>query len=239
MSFFRFGDGRYVSEASSSRICSRYSRTPLASYLKSQGVDDIELMIATHMHADHIGGLDDVLAAFVVESVVDNGTAVDTATYRDYRDAVLAEGCRYSVAKSGQSWEFGDCVVKILGPARDYRDFNNNSVICLLDCGDVEFLFTGDAEAEAEADLIGKPVSAEVLKVGHHGSRTSTSQAFLDAVKPEVAVISVGASNRYGHPHRETLDKLAAAKVKVYRTDLNGTVAVLTDGRTYTVSAER
>lgn len=210
----------------------------VVSYLKNQGVDDIELMIATHMHADHIGGLDDVLAAFMVEAVVDNGMSADTATYRDYRAAVLAEGCRYNIAKSGQFWTFGPCVIKVLGPVRDHGDANNNSVVCLLDCGDVEFLFMGDAEAEAEADLISKPIAAEVLKVGHHGSRTSTSQAFLDAVKPEVAMICVGA-NRYGHPHRETLDELASAKAKVYRTDLNGTIVVATDGGTYTVSAER
>lgn len=211
----------------------------VVSYLKNLGVDDIELMVATHMHADHIGGLDDVLAAFKVEAVVDDGMAADTATYRDYRAAVLAEGCLYEAAKAGRSWAFGPCVIKILGPVRDYKDANNNSVVCLLDCGEIEFLFTGDAEAEAEADLLGKAIAAEILKVGHHGSRTSTSQAFLDAVNPEVAVISVGAGNRYGHPHRETLDKLAAAGVKVYRTDLNGTVVVTTDGGTYTVSAER
>lgn len=213
----------------------------VVSYLKNQGVDDIELMIATHMHADHIGGLDDVLAAFGVEAVVDDGMAADTATYRDYRAAVLAEGCRYETVKSGRSWAFGSCALKVLGPVRDHNDANNNSVVCLLDCGEVEFLFAGDAgaEAEAEADLVGRPIASEILKVGHHGSRTSTSQAFLDAVNPEVAVISVGAGNRYGHPHRETLDKLAAAGVKVYRTDLNGTVVVTTDGGTYTMSAER
>jgi competence protein ComEC len=205
-------------------------------YLKNQGVDDIELMIATHMHADHIGGLDNVLAAFKVERVVDNGISADTATYRDYLAAVQAEGCPYQKATPGQSWTFGSYTLKVLGPVRDHNDVNNNSVVCLLDCGDVEFLFTGDAEAEAEADLLGKAIAAEVLKVGHHGSRTSTSQAFLDAVRPEVAVICVGVGNGYGHPHQETLDKLAAAKVKVYRTDLNGTVVVTTDGRTYTVA---
>jgi competence protein ComEC len=208
----------------------------VVSYLKNHGVDDIELLIATHPHADHIGGLDDVLAAFKVERVVDNGMSADTATYRDYLAAVRAEGCPHQKAMSGQSWTFGSCALKVLGPVKDHGDANNNSVVCLLDCGEIEFLFTGDAEAEAEADLTGRPIAAEILKVSHHGSRTSTSQAFLDAVRPGVAVICVGAGNRYGHPHRETLDKLAAAKVKVYRTDLNGTVVVTTDGRTYTVA---
>lgn len=208
-------------------------------YLRNQGVDDIELLVATHPHTDHIGGLDDVLAAFMVEAVVDNGMAADTATYRDYRAAVQAEGCPYQKATPGQSWTFGPCTLKVLGPVDSYKDTNNNSVVCLLDCDEVEFLFTGDAEAEAEAGLLGKPIAAEVLKVGHHGSRSSTSQAFLDVVRPEVAVISVGKENRYGHPHQETLDELAAAKVKVYRTELNGTVVVTTDGGTYTVSAER
>ncbi|MEW6191768.1 MAG: MBL fold metallo-hydrolase [Bacillota bacterium] len=138
-------------------------------YLKDQRVDDIELMIATHMHADHIGGLDDVLAAFKVESVVDDGMSVDTATYRDYLAAVRAEGCPHQKAMPGQSWAFGSCAFKVLGPVKDHGDANNNSVVCLLDCGEIEFLFTGDAEAEAEADLTGKPTAAEVLKVGYHG----------------------------------------------------------------------
>jgi beta-lactamase superfamily II metal-dependent hydrolase len=210
----------------------------VVSYLTNQGIDDIELLVATHPHADHIGGLDDVLAAFKVEAVVDNGMVVDTATYRDYRDAVKAEGCPYQKAVPGQSWVFGSYALKALGPVRDHGDANNNSVVCLLDCGEIEFLFTGDAEAEAEADLLGKAVAAEILKVGHHGSRTSTSQAFLAAVSPEVAVISVGAGNTYGHPAASTLQRLKDMGVGISRTDQNGTVIITTDGKTYHVIAK-
>ncbi|MEW6727095.1 MAG: stalk domain-containing protein [Bacillota bacterium] len=219
-----------------------YGQT-VVSYLKNKGVDDIELLIATHPHADHIGGLDNVLAAFVVEEVVDSGITAESQTYRDYWAAVQAEKCKYQVA-AGQSWTFGSAVFKVLNdipaPLRsDHQDINDISVVTLLDCGNVEFLFTGDLESTGEARLLSKFSPCEILKVGHHGSTSSTSQAFLNVAKPEVAVVSVGTANKYKHPASVTLQTLNRGGIKVYRTDLHGTVKVTTDGKTFSVSTQK
>jgi len=208
-------------------------------YLNKQAVDDIEILIATHPHNDHIGGLEDVFNCFTVEKVVDNGNAVATETYKSYQKAVFTEGCAYERASS-QIWNFGPCIFKVWGPEQKYSNENNNSVVALLDCGKVKFLFTGDAEKEREAELLNKPIAAKILKVGHHGSNTSTSPDFLKAVSPKVAVISTAVNyDFFGLPHQETLAKLAAAKIKVYRTDLDGTVVITSDGKTFIVNTEK
>lgn len=209
----------------------------VVNYLRSRNVDDIEILIATHPHADHIGGLPAVFDAYDVEAVIDSGVSHTTQTYQRYWSAVQAEGCDYQKA-ADQSWTFGNCKFDILGPTTTYQDLNNNSVVARLTCPDGSFLFTGDAEKDGEGAILHKNLDADILKVGHHGSRTSTSNAFLAAVSPEVAVICVGEGNRYGHPHDETLAKLSSAGIEIYRTDFHGTVVLSLD-RDYFVSTER
>ncbi|HAS04570.1 MAG TPA: hypothetical protein DCR71_02240 [Dehalococcoidia bacterium] len=184
----------------------------VVNYLKNNGMDDdIELLIATHPHADHTGGLPAVYNAFEVVETIDS----ETDNY--------------------QAFNFGNTNLQILTGQASWSDTNDYSVVCRLDTGDIEFLFMGDAGFPAESALTGE-LDAEILKVGHHGSRTSTSVAFLSRVNPEVAVISVGAGNTYGHPTAETLQRLQNAGATIYRTDLNGDIVITTDGLAYNIA---
>lgn len=212
----------------------------VVSYLAGQHLPDIDLVVATHPHADHIGGLDDVLAGYDVKEVWTNGATAASQTYQDFAAAVAAEGAVQRQIRRGYSTHFGAVTLTALHPTDPLTgDANGDSIVLRLSCGSVDVLVTGDATANSEASMLRDPslnLDAEVLKVGHHGSSTSTTNAFLDAVSPQDAVISVGAGNTYGHPAEETLDRLAAHGATIYRTDLNGTVVVTSDCNTYSIS---
>jgi competence protein ComEC len=206
----------------------------VVAYLKKQKVDDIEIMIATHPDADHIGGLDTVLSAFRVERVYAPKVSHTSQTYKDFLNAVKREGLKIKTAQKGVSLGLKGVSAVFVGPVKSYStsDTNDWSAVLKLTYGKKSFLFTGDAETKAEADMIASKqnLRADVLKVGHHGARTSTSAAFLKAVKPTYAVISVGKGNSYGHPTAEVLNRLKSYKVKIFRTDLQGTIIAKTDG---------
>ncbi len=209
----------------------------VVNYLKNHGMDDtLELVIATHPHEDHIGGLPAVYSAFKVEDTIDCGMYADTAAYKNYSDGAHNKGDYWEV-DNNQTFTYGNVKLQILTGATVWDNANDYSVVSRLDTGDIEFLFMGDAGFPAEAALTGE-LDAEILKVGHHGSGTSTSAALLSRVKPEAAVISVGAGNTYGHPTAETLQRLTDAGATIYRTDLNGDIIVTTDGKTYSVEAD-
>ena len=215
------------------------SGSAVLSYLAGQDVPDIDLLVATHPHADHIGGLDDVLAQYKVQEVWTNGATSTTQSYQDFAGAVAAEGALEREVRRGYSAQFGGVTLTTLHPVELLSgDANGDSVVLRLSCGSVDVLLTGDATADSEANMLADAsvvLDADVLKVGHHGSSTSTSDAFLDAVSPTDAVISVGAGNTYGHPTQETLDRLAAHGVAVHRTDLLGTVVLTSDCNTYSI----
>ncbi len=183
-------------------------------YLKSRGVNRLDLMVATHPHADHIGGLVQVLKAIPVAKVVTNGQPTTTKTYENFLDAIAAAKAEYVEVKRGDTLKMGDLAFSVLNPGPTKSDdLNNESVVLRLAYGKVSFLFTGDAQTQAEGAMSVSsfsPVQANILKVGHHGSRTSSSRAFLDLVKPEIAIYSAGKGNTYGHPHAETIANLFA-----------------------------
>ncbi len=164
-----------------------------------------------------------------------------TKTYLSVLDVAGQTDTEMVYAYPGDSWEICGGTLKVLGPIEDYDDLNNESLVMRFDYGETSFLLTGDQEAKAEEDLLSSDakVTADLLGVGHHGSSTSTSQAFLDAVSPSVAVISCGEGNDYGHPHLETIERLEAAGVEIYRTDLQGSIVVSSDGHKLTVSTEK
>ncbi len=211
--------------------------------LSRLGIDHIDLLVATHPHSDHIGGMQRVLAAFPVGRVLDSGIPHPSPLYEHFLDSVERLGIPYTKAEQGMTIDIDPRlrVLVLSPPARQSDDDPNaNSIVLRISYGTVDFLMTGDIGGEAESALVrsGYPLDAEILKVGHHGSEYSGSPAFLVRVHPETAVISDGKDNPYGHPHKKTLDLLAATGARVYRTDLDGTVRVRTDGSSWSVATE-
>jgi len=221
-------------------------REALARY----GVERLDLVIATHPHADHIGGMVAVLDAVPVRMFLDSGQPHPTRTYTRMLEKIRALGIRFVVAEAGQEFQIGTGVkLEILAPfgrrlqgTRD--DVNANSIVARLSYGAFSMLFTGDSERETEERLLEEEngivgLAARVLKIAHHGSRHSTTRAFLERVRPEVALISCGADNEYGHPAQETLDRLRAHVRELHRTDLEGEIVIRSDGRSLEIHTER
>lgn len=210
--------------------------TAVQAYLNYLGISSLEYFIMTHPDADHIGGADVVLYKFDCGTILMPDKEVDTRTYDDVIQAMKSKNYTAIHPQTGDTYVFGDASFTVLAPVRQYSDNNNNSIVIRMTHGENTFLFTGDAEEEAEMDILaeGLDVSADVLKAGHHGSSTSTSDDFLEAVSPEYAVISCGEDNKYGHPHAETMNKFRQTGVTVYRTDEQGTVIASSDGSTIT-----
>jgi len=203
-------------------------------YLRDQGVQKLDVVMGTHPHEDHIGGLDDVIKDFSIGKVYLPKVNHSTKTYKDVLLALKEKQIKATPAAGGQSFSLGDAKVEILAPnSESYEELNNYSIVCKVTYGHSAFLLTGDAEVLSEQEMLKKNynLKADVLKVGHHGSHSSTGKDFLKAVSPAMAVISVGKDNDYGHPHRETLQKLAAQGIKVYRTDQVGTIKMVSDGK--------
>ena len=238
------GDSIYIRTPSQDILIDAGERgDTVVDYLKGQNVDDLELVIGTHPHSDHIGGLVDVLEEIPTEEVVDPGVVTTSKTYEDYLTLIDARDITFTEGRAGMKRTFEDgTVLEIFSPASpDEDDLNEASVVAKLTYGKISFLFTGDAGTKSEKEMLksGYPLKSTVLKAGHHGSSTSTSDDFLEAVSPEAAVIPCGAGNSYGHPHKETLEKLEAADIDIYRTDIMGTIVAETDGKTYEITTER
>lgn len=214
-------------------------------YLTQQDVKKIDYLVATHPHSDHIGSMPEVLEHFKVKNVImpklQKSMTPTTQIYKKLVKAIKASGARVIAAKAGAEYELGQAHLTVVGPCGTPNSLNNASVVIKADYGDSSFLFTGDAEKEAEQSILqsGADIDVDVLKMGHHGSSTSSSKAFFDKVSPELCLISCGEDNKYGHPHRETLALLKKTGVPYKRTDLNGTVIVGTDGSKISISHER
>ena len=213
----------------------------LVSYLKSQGVEHLDYMVCTHAHEDHVGGLSGPLNTSTVGRVFCPVTEYDSKAFSSFVKYTGAQGLEVTVPAPGDTFALGSALVTVLGPVADYDNTNDTSIVLRVDFGETSFLFTGDMERTAEADLLeaGCKLDATVLKVGHHGSETSTSYPFLREVMPEYAVISVGEDNTYGHPTEAALSRLYDAGVTVYRTDRQGTVTAVSDGKSVTFTTKK
>jgi competence protein ComEC len=215
------------------------SASNLVSYIKKQGVTKINVIVATHPHEDHIGGLISVLNSFEVDNIIDSGVSHTTQIYKNYLSAIQSKNINFVNWNLGQQFEIGQgAIFKIIGPlTKSSSDLNNSSIVIYLTYNNSSFLFTGDAESTEEGEIIssGENLKADVLKVGHHGSSSSSSLKFLKAVSPTIAIISCGAGNSYGHPHDITLKNLTDIGPVIYRTDLTGTVVIECDGKSVTV----
>ncbi len=212
----------------------------VVSYLQNQGVEELQYVFCSHAHEDHVGGLAAALAYFPAYHVYSPVTEASTKCFQDFVKYTRQQGLQVEVPAAGTVWQLGSATVTMLGPVAQYSDTNDTSIVLRIDYGSTSFLLTGDMEKTAETDLVnsGANLKADVLQVGHHGSSTSTGYLFLNAVLPEMAVISCGVGNKYGHPHEETLSILRDAGVDLYRTDLQGTITIGSDGQNYTVGYE-
>ncbi|MBR2714669.1 MAG: MBL fold metallo-hydrolase [Ruminococcus sp.] len=199
----------------------------VCSYLKENGVTTLKYVIATHPHTDHIGCMKEVINTFECENFITPETDCSTKTWLNVLNAVDKNDVNFIDPKVGDTYNFGESDFTIMGPASSfYEDYNDYSVVTKVRCSTYSFLLMGDAENQAERDILDTTLSlkADVLKVGHHGSKTSTTPEFLEAVDPDYAVISCGKNNEYGHPHTEILSLLDDFSVKTYRTDELSTI---------------
>jgi len=210
----------------------------IVTYLKGKNISRLDYVIATHSHEDHIGSMDTVINTFDIGNMVMPKETSNTQTFRDLLTAIANKGLKPIEAKAGLKFDFGsELYAELLAPnSSGYEDINDYSAVLRLVYGENSFLFTGDAEAKSETEMLhlGSQLKADVLKVGHHGSNSSSSAAFLANVHPKYAVISVGKGNTYGHPTAGALERLGSIGTTIYRTDESGTIVCESDGETIT-----
>ncbi|HZJ78764.1 MAG TPA: ComEC/Rec2 family competence protein [Clostridia bacterium] len=210
-------------------------------YIKNLGIDNLDYVVSTHPHSDHIGSMPGVFESFeVLNVIVPKLTDINvptTRTYENFLSAVSSSGANGIYAVVGSVYTAGDLSFEILSPSEQYSELNNMSVAIRLDYKDNSFLFMGDAEERAEKDIMLNDfdIDVDVLKVGHHGSKYSNKNTFLESVAPKIAVICCGKNNSYGHPHIETLKSFEKMGTPVFRTDLAGNIVVGSDGEELTV----
>lgn len=244
VTFFDVGQGDatlfQAEEATILIDAGRHDREEVVSLLEDSGVERIDLFIATHPHADHIGQADQVLDAFPVEEVWMSGDSHTTKTFERMVAAIEASGADYYEPRAGEEFEIGSLLLEVLHPEELTGDLNNGSIAVQVHFGDVSFLMMGDAEAEAEEEIIERSahLQSTILRVGHHGSSTSTTPAFLEAVKPEAGIYSAGRENEYGHPHAEVVELFQEKNIPLYGTDQHGKIVVETDGTSYEIILE-
>ncbi|EKU41795.1 Beta-lactamase-like protein [Lysinibacillus fusiformis ZB2] len=211
----------------------------IVSYLKELGINKLDIVVATHPDADHIGGLIPVLDTMPIEQFYDSGKVHTSQTFEEMLTRIDEKNIPYHVPKIGDDIEFDkDVNVKVLNANDQATDNNDASIVLKMTYGNVSFLLTGDAGVALEKEMLQYDVKATVLKAGHHGSNTSSSEEFIQAVKPEVTILSYGEDNKYGHPHAEIVDRLQAIGSKIYATADLGTITVSTDGVNYTVNGK-
>ncbi|MGG4495607.1 MBL fold metallo-hydrolase [Brevibacillus reuszeri] len=203
-------------------------------YLKKQNVKKVDILIGTHPDADHTGGLDAVIRTFDIGKIYMPRVQANTKTFESVLTEIAKKGLKVSTAKAGVTLEWEpDVAIEMVAPIGSYKDANDMSAVIHLTYGTTSFLFTGDAETESEKDLVQSQVNlkSDVLLVGHHGSKTSTSEAFLNRVNPTYAIIQSGKGNKYGHPTNVVMDRLAKKGIKIYRNDEQGNIVFTSNGK--------
>lgn len=246
------GDDKYYEDGKKGK-----ENTQLLTELQKLKIDHIDTLVMTHAHADHIGKADKVIAQYGVKELVYNGIPSTSKYFINALKAAKANGTQQVKVKAGDVLDFGNGVsFEIVSPsqslidedtaaikAKKKVDVNNESVVGRLTFGNFAMLFTGDAEGPVEKDMAasyGKKLKCQVLKAGHHGSKTSSTAEFLKLVQPESVVMSLGVNNQYGHPHEALLNRLQKQGVKnIYRTDANGTITIVSDGSSYSITTEK
>ena len=246
------GDDKYYEDGKKGK-----ENTQLLTELQKLKIDHIDTLVMTHAHADHIGKADKVIAQYGVKELVYNGIPSTSKYFINALKAAKANGTQQVKVKAGDVLDFGNGVsFEIVSPsqslidedtaaikAKKKVDVNNESVVGRLTFGNFAMLFTGDAEGPVEKDMVasyGKKLKCRVLKAGHHGSKTSSTAEFLKLVQPESVVMSLGVNNQYGHPHEALLNRLHKQGIKnIYRTDVNGTITIVSDGSSYSITTEK
>lgn len=246
------GDDKYYEDGKKGK-----ENTQLLTELQKLKIDHIDTLVMTHAHADHIGKADKVIAQYGVKELVYNGIPFTSKYFINALKAAKANGTQQIKVKAGDVLDFGNGVsFEIVSPsqslidedtaaikAKKKVDVNNESVVGRLTFGNFAMLFTGDAEGPVEKDMVasyGKKLKCQVLKAGHHGSKTSSTAEFLKLVQPESVVMSLGVNNQYGHPHEALLKRLQKQGIKnIYRTDANGTITIVSDGSSYSITTEK
>lgn len=205
-------------------------------YLKSQGVEKLDYVIGTHPDSDHIGGLDVIIYKFQCDTIFMPDFVKDTKTYDDVIQTVKNKNYKITCPNVGDTYNLGEAEFTVIAPNDDYGDANNASIGIYLTYGGTSFLFTGDAEEEAEKGILanGINIDSDVYKAGHHGSRTSSCDELLEKVSPEYVVVSCGEDNSYGHPHAAILNYCISNNIPMYRTDTQGTIVAKSDGKNIT-----
>lgn len=207
----------------------------------------IDVVVLTHGDADHVSGLVEVLERYDVGMIVKTNGEKDTGVFKSFKESAAKENAKIVEAVDGRVLDLGNGIVfKIIFPdesmaGKKVSDVNNYSIVAMLDYGQFEMLLTGDIEEKTERKILGlgESVDADILKLAHHGSKTSSMQEFLDAVSPEVGLISVGGDNRYGHPSPIIIERLEKSSIPYYRTDTNGRIEVRSDGEHFSVITEK
>lgn len=210
-------------------------------YLNAKAIDEIDLIVGSHPHADHIGQIDKIIEQFEVGEVWMSGDTTTSKVFERVMTAIDDYGIGYDEPRAGDHYEIGDMTIDIFSPSTLNGNLNDDSIVLKLTYGTVSFLFTGDAEKNAESQMLNHdyPLESTILKVGHHGSNTSNTASFIEAINPVVAVISVAEKSKYSHPDQSVLDTLNSNDIDLYATKSHGNIVITTDGKKYDIETDR
>lgn len=204
----------------------------LVKYLEEDlNINDIDILVGTHPHEDHIGGLTDIINSLEIGKIYLPNATTTTKIFEKLLDTIEENNYKITVPKINEEFNLNNMNFKVIYTGTDESDLNNTSIVLKLKYGKTSYLFTGDATKTTEEKILDKDITSDVLKIGHHGSSYSTTEEFLNKVNPKYAIIQVGTNNKYNHPSKQTLDKLNEKNIKIYRTDENGTIKLTSDGK--------